>query len=149
MGRNRTHIDAPPEDVWAVFEDPYAYPEWVVGADRTLSADASWPAPGSEFRVRLAFGAVDKTRVRELSAPRRIVLDAGTLLGPARVTLDLEADGTGSRVTIVEDPAGKATPAKWFPPTHAAIRLRNAESMRRLRRLAESRSRRGATGAAG
>lgn len=149
MARNSTHIDAPPEDVWAVFEDPYAYPEWVVGADRTLSADPAWPAPGSEFEVRLAFGAVDKTRARERVPGRRLALDAGTLFGPARVTLELEAEGGGSRVTLIEDPAGKMTPAKYFPPTHLALRLRNAESVRRLRRVVEQRSRRGATGAAG
>lgn len=150
VGRNRTHIDAPPNQVWAILEDPYAYPQWVVGTDRTTEADAGWPAPGSAFRVHIAFGHVDSTTVEALIPGRRIVLlAAASYLGPARVTIELEPEGEGTRVTLTEDPAGKVAPLRFFPPTHLAIRLRNVESLRRLKRLAEDPSRRAATVAAG
>ena len=57
MARNSIHIAVPTDAVWSVLENPFAYPRWIVGADRTLEADASWPTPGSKFKVRLAGGA--------------------------------------------------------------------------------------------
>jgi uncharacterized protein YndB with AHSA1/START domain len=124
-----------------VLEDPYAYPKWVVGSDKTLSADADFPAPGTKFEVQVAGGAQDKTEVRELSPPRRIVLDAGARwLGPARVTIELAAADGGTEVTIIEDPAGKMSPLRFAPLVQLAIKLRNVESLRRFRRLVQSRS---------
>lgn len=150
VGRNRTHIDAPPSQVWDVLEDPYAYPQWVVGTDRTTDADANWPAPGSAFRVHVAFGHVDSTKVEAVIPGKRIVLlAAASYLGPARVTIELEPDGDGTRVTLIEDPAGKVAPMRFFPPAHLAIRLRNVESLRRFKRLAEDPSRRAATATVG
>ncbi len=150
MARNRTHIDASPSQVWAVLDDPYAYPMWVVGTDRTVDADPNWPAPGSEFRVHVAFGHVDTTKARALIPGRRIVLDAAaSFLGPARVTIELEPEGDGTQVTMIEDPAGKLTPLRFLPPVHLAIRLRNVESLRRFKRLAEERSRHPAVAPAG
>jgi uncharacterized protein YndB with AHSA1/START domain len=141
MARNTTRIAAPPEAVWAILQDPYAYPRWVVGSARTLEASPAWPAPASAFRVRLAAGPTDRTVVREVEPERRLVLDAGTeLFGPARVTIELRPLGDGTEVTMIEDPAGKALPLRFLPPVHLALRLRNAESLRRLRRLAEQRS---------
>jgi hypothetical protein len=124
-----------------VLEDPYAYPKWVVGSDRTLSADPRFPAVGSEFEVRLAGGAQDKTKVRELQPGRRIVLDAAArVFGPARVSIELSSANGGTDVTIVEDPAGKIAPLRLLPPVQLAIKLRNVESLRRFRRLVESRA---------
>jgi uncharacterized protein YndB with AHSA1/START domain len=121
-----------------VLSDPYAYPEWVVGTDRTVRADPDWPLPGSTFDVHVALGHVDQTTARELDPGRRIVLDAAaSVLGPARVTLELTEEGDGTHVTMVEDPAGKFAPLRLVPAVHLAIKLRNVEALRRLRRLAE------------
>lgn len=140
MARNHTLIEASRPDVWSVLEDAYAYPRWVVGTDRTVDVDPHWPAPGSAFRVHIAFGHVDETRVREILPGERIVLDAAAnVLGPARVTITLAEEPGGTRVTLVEDPAGKATPLRLLPPVHLAIRLRNVESLRRLRQIVVSR----------
>lgn len=138
MARNQIHIDASPAAVWALLEDPFAYPEWIVGTDRTLEADREFPAQGAAFKVRFGLGFTDRTRVRDLDPGRRIVLDAAAgLFGPARVTIDLRARGEGTLVTLVEDPAGKVTPLRYLPAVHVLLRLRNVESLRRLRRLAE------------
>jgi len=141
MARNQTHIDAPPEAVWRVLEDPFAYPRWVVGTDRTVSADPDFPAPGSVFDVHVAFGHVDQTKVVELEPGRKIVLDAAArILGPARVTIETRSNGDGTDLTIIEDPHGKAAPLKLLPPVHLLIRLRNAEGLRRLRRIVGERA---------
>jgi uncharacterized protein YndB with AHSA1/START domain len=138
MARNHAHFPVPPQQVWSVLEDPYAYPKWVVGADKTLEADASWPAPGSRFEVRLAGGAQDHTEVREMDPGRRIVLIAARrMYGPAKVTIELAANNGGTDVTMIEDPVGKLAPLRFIPPLHLAIRLRNKESLSRLQRLAE------------
>lgn len=139
MARNETTVAVPPERVWEVLSDPYTYPKWVVGADRTVAADASWPAPGSRFRVRLAIGVHDYTSSRAVSAGKRIELDAGGIFGPARVQIELTADNGGTRVTMVEDPAGKISPLRFAPPVQLAIKARNVESLRRFRRLVEAR----------
>jgi uncharacterized protein YndB with AHSA1/START domain len=141
VARNTTTIGAAPAAVWAVLEDPYAFPKWVVGTDRTLEADPHFPAPGSAFQVHVALGIKDQTKVIELVPGRCIKLHAGvSFLGPAEVTIELEAVPGGTQVTIVEDPVGKVLPLKYFPPVQLAIKLRNLESLRRLKRLALARA---------
>jgi len=145
MARNEAYVEAPPEAVWEVLADPYAYPRWVVGSKETTEADPQWPSPGTKFRVRVGGGPLffpDLTRSREVDDGRRIVLDAGG--GPwvgARVEITLEPDGDGTRVTLVEDPAGPFAPLRALPPVQLGIRVRNVESLRRLKRLAEERAR--------
>lgn len=140
MARNSTFIAAPPAAVWSVLEDPFAYPRWIVGSDRTLSADETWPAPGSEFRVRLAVGVRDRTRSRALEPGRRLVLDAATgLFGPTRVIITTEPRANGTWLTMVEDPVGRLGLLRYVPAVQIALRLRNVESLRRLRGLVEGR----------
>jgi uncharacterized protein YndB with AHSA1/START domain len=141
VARNTTHIDAPPAAVWRVLDDPFAYPRWVVGTERTVSADPGFPAPGTSFDVHVAFGHVDRTTVVALDPGRRIVLDAAArVLGPARVTIETRAEDGGTALTLIEDPHGKAMPLRLFPPVHLLIRLRNVEALRRLRRIVRERA---------
>lgn len=143
--RNETEIEARPEQVWAVLTDPHAYPEWVVGARRIRDVDAGWPAPGTAFHHEVGgwpFTLKDNTKVRELVPPSRLVLEARARpAGVAAVTLLLEERTPGRTfVTILEEPV--AGPAKFVPrPVMDALtKARNAESMRRLRRVVEQRS---------
>ena len=141
VARNETTIDAPLDAVWAVLEDPFAYPKWVVGTDRTLQADPDFPAPGSAFQVHIALGLKDDTRVVEFERRRKIVLDAAaSAFGPARVTIETEARGDRTHVALIEDPHGKMFFWKYFPPAHLGIKLRNVESLRRFERLVRARS---------
>ncbi len=140
MARNETYVNAAPEAVWEVLCDPYAYPDWVVGTDRTVEADANWPAPDSAFTVRFPLGLKDITHSRELDPGRRIVLDAGGgPWGAARVDMRLRPEGHGTHVTMIEDPAGLMAPLRYWPPAHLVTKLRNAGALRRLKRLVEAR----------
>src|SRR3954447_14905641 len=108
MARNCIEIAAPPTAVWSTLADPHAYPEWVVGADRTLEADEHWPQRGARFKVHLGLGIKDHTTVRDVVPGKSIVLDAAaSYLGPARVSIDLTPSRDGTEVTMIEDPAGK------------------------------------------
>lgn len=141
MARNSRHLDATPAAVWAVLEDPYAYPAWVVGTDATVNADHDWPAPGAAFRVHVGLGHVDATTSVQVEPGRKVVVDAASAqLGPARVTIELEPRDGGTTVTLIEDPRGKLAPLRWFPPLQMAIKLRNVESLRRLEKVVQARS---------
>ena len=144
MGRSTLVMAAPPSDVWEILAEPEHYAHWVVGSSEVRGWDDEWPAPGSRFHHRVGakpLTIADNTEVLEASEPHLLVLRARTRpLGVARVELRLEPHPAGTLVTMIEDPdvplGGLLTP----PPLHALIRLRNGESLRRLRALAEERA---------
>lgn len=145
MARNEVFIAASPEDVFAVLADAESYGDWVVGAERIRGADAHWPAPGSRFRHRFRIGPLaidDETAVEESERPVYLRLRAfARPLGSARVTLSLQPEWDGTRVTMVENPGDCLTALVFTPLMHLAVRVRNAESLRRLKRIAEQRRR--------
>lgn len=147
MARNQTWVAAPPEAVWAVLADPYSYADWVVGAQKVLAADPRWPDPGTRLhhRVGIGFAAIrDRTCVEESRAGEHLVLDAAARpLGRARVEITLVPEGKGTRVHLYEDPSGFTGPLRFNPLVQVALRVRNAEALRRFKDLAE-RSHRGA-----
>ena len=140
MARNEAYLDHPPDKVWEVLSDPDCYPRWVVGPTRVLKADPSWPQPGSTFEYEARRGPLrktDHTKVCEAEPERRLVLDAAAQpFGRARIELSLEPDGTGTRLTFVEDPTGQAAPLRFVPPLQLLLRLRNAEALRRFKKVA-------------
>jgi uncharacterized protein YndB with AHSA1/START domain len=141
MSRNVAHFSAPPERVFAVLSDPESYDDWVVGAKDIRGADPGFPAPGTRFHHRVGFGPVtvnDHTLVVESAPPHRLVLRARARpLGTAKVVMDIQPEGAGSRVTMIEDPADPLTKFVFNPLTHMLVRGRNAESLRRLQELVE------------
>lgn len=145
MARNSVWIDAPVATVWDVLSDPFAYPDWVVGAQRARAADPSWPAPASRLHHRVGVGPLsirDRTCVLECEPQRRLVLDAAARpLGRARVEITIEPEGDGTRLVLVEDPSGYVSLLRLNPGVHVALRLRNVEALRRLKDIAERRRR--------
>jgi len=141
VARNSTYVEARPERVFAVLRDPGSYGEWVMGSDAIRDADESWPEVGSVFHHRIGWGPLsvpDHTEVLECDPPHELVLRARARpLGTAIVRLGLEPEGSGTRVTMVEDPGDPLTALVFGPPIHLAVRLRNVVSLRRLRGLAE------------
>jgi uncharacterized protein YndB with AHSA1/START domain len=147
MSRNVAHFNVPPERVFAVLSDPESYDDWVVGAKDIRGADPGFPAPGTRFHHSVGFGPItvkDHTLVMESAPPNRLVLRARARpLGTARVTMDIQPEGGGSRVTMIEDPADPLTKLVFNPLTHMLVRGRNTEALRRLQELAEGDGRSG------
>jgi uncharacterized protein YndB with AHSA1/START domain len=143
MARNTGYIDADPATVFAVLSDASAYGEWVVGSRRVRDADPDFPAVGSRFHHEVGIPPLllrDHTEVLECRPPTWLVLRAKARpLATARIELTLAPQGTGTRVELAEsagDPLSRWAMNRFSDPL---IHLRNAESLRRLRRLSEAR----------
>jgi NAD(P)-dependent dehydrogenase (short-subunit alcohol dehydrogenase family)/uncharacterized protein YndB with AHSA1/START domain len=142
MARNRVHIHATPEEVFAVLADPERYPEWVVGADTIRDYDEEFPAVGSRFQHKVGPGPVnirDYSEVLEVDAPHRLVLKAKARpLGTATIELDLRESAGGTEVRMEETPGDRLTSLFVANPVaDTALRVRNAEALSRLKRLVE------------
>lgn len=133
-----------PEQIWAVLADAKSYGHWVVGTKDIRDADGTWPAVGSALHHTTGFGPFnlkDNTKVLESEEPRRIVLEARARpLGMARIEIDLEPVGDGTRVKIVEDAVRPATARAINPALSPLVHSRNVETLRRLEELARKRA---------
>jgi uncharacterized protein YndB with AHSA1/START domain len=136
-----SYVDASPEAVFDVLADPDSYGHWVVGSTRIRDADSSWPRPGSKFHHTQGFfgiGLPDNTEVVSASRPRQLVLEARIRpFAVNKVEMRLRKRGRGTCVTMVEYPVGGIAEKLDNPLIHAALHLRNIESLRRLRKMAE------------
>jgi uncharacterized protein YndB with AHSA1/START domain len=145
MSRNSISVSAPPEAVFDVLDDAYAYPRWVVGARRVRRVDPSWPAVGSKFHhaIGTAAGELhDSSKVLERVPPERIVLEVRFRpTGVANVEIDVTRDGDNSIVTLVESPTGG--PVSHLPRliTDPLLFVRNALALQRLRHEIETHDR--------
>ena len=141
MARNEISIAAPPAAVWAVLADPRTYGVWVVGSSTIRAADPDWPAPATAFDHRVGLGPLglaDHTEVVAAEPESWLQLRAHARpLPPAIVSLDLRAENGGTRVVMREDVDPLALRIALWPVTAPTVRLRNAESLRRLKGLAE------------
>lgn len=144
MSKVTITINAEPDTVYDVLADPVSYALWVVGNKRIRGYDRSWPAPGSEFHHEVGFWLIavkDKTVALESNPGRRLVMLVRALpFVQATVSYSLEPDAFGTRVTMDEVPIGGPWEKLWNPVLDALTSLRNAESLRRLRLLAEVRA---------
>ncbi len=144
MSVNEIEVDAPPAAVWAVLADPPSYEEWVVGNKAIRDYDPDWPAAGTEFHHKVGFGPLgvkDKTVSLEAVKSRRLAMNVRAFpAGQGVVTFDLTEAGEGTHVRMEELPAGGPVKRLW-PVLAPLVKVRNAETLRRLRRLAESRHR--------
>src|SRR5215218_1996524 len=142
MARNRVHIDATAEEVFAVLADPCRYPDWVVGAAGIRDYDQEFPEVGSRFHHQVGswpVGLKDHTEVVEVDAPNRLVLQAKARpLGTARIELELQESAGGTEVRMEEAPGDRLTSLViGNPVADTALRVRNAEALARLKRLVE------------
>jgi NAD(P)-dependent dehydrogenase (short-subunit alcohol dehydrogenase family)/uncharacterized protein YndB with AHSA1/START domain len=142
MARNRVHIHAAPEEVFAVLADPERYPEWVVGADTVRDYDEDFPRVGSRFHHKVGPGPInirDHSEVLEVDPPRRLVLKAKARpLGTATIEIDLRKSAGGTEVRMQEQAGDRLTSLVVSNPiADTALRVRNAEALTRLKRLVE------------
>ena len=137
------HFDVPPERAWEVLSEPREYGFWVTGARGVHDADPDWPATGATFHHSQGVKPLvihDTTSVVRSEPPRLLELEARVRpLLIAHVLLTIEPDGDGSRVTMEEwSTGGLLAPLMRLPGAGTLIRARNVESLRRLRKTAES-----------
>ena len=146
MARNDILIDAPPAAVYETLIDAGAYAQWVVGARDVKKTDRSWPKPGSRFHHRVGVGPVtlaDTTKLLETEPDRKVVLEVRARpLGRAHVRLDLRARSRGRRTKVIM--TEHTTSGIWSlipnPVENTLIHVRNAASLRRLRRVVTGRA---------
>jgi hypothetical protein len=144
MAVNTARINASRAQTFAVLADGWLYSNWVVGTSHMRAVEPDWPAKGS--RLFHASGpwplAVrDETVVEDMEPDRRLVLLArGRPLGEARIVIELDDDGDGTRVTMHETPV--AGPGQWLhnPLSEALLVRRNTETLARLTAMVERRT---------
>ena len=141
MAHNEITTAAPPDAVFDVLADPRSYARWVVGSRNIRAADPDWPAPGTTFDHAVGVGPLtlpDATTVLAAERPHRLeMLVRARPLTVAVVTLRLRAEAGGTRVEMDERPADLRSRLFMNPLTDPLFRLRNHESLRRLKALAE------------
>jgi len=142
MAVNEIEMSVPPERVFDVLSDPRSYGRWVVGSRAIHAADPAWPAPGSVFEHTQGFGPLpllrDVTTVLACTRPTMLRMRVQARpLTVAHVTMSLTPRASGTRVVMEEVPADLRSKVTMNPLVDPLIRLRNAESLRRLKRLAE------------
>lgn len=142
VATNHAYIAAPPEAVWEVLADSGSYAHWVVGSSRTRHAKGRWPNKGAVFHHTQGIGPLglrDNTEVIESRRPSRLVLEVRIrpfVVG--RVELRLDPHGDGTWVTMSEHQFGGLVGRLAGPLAEPLLLARNLESLRRLRRMAES-----------
>jgi uncharacterized protein YndB with AHSA1/START domain len=145
VASNRIVVDAPPTVVFRTLVDPSSYAYWVVGAKTIRAVDDAWPAPGSRFHHSVGVGPVlveDSTSVLSVDPPHLLDLEVRFRpVGVASVQLRLESVGA-DRATLVS--MSETWTGGWVLrlatlALDEVVGLRNAWSLRRLRRLAEQR----------
>ena len=145
MAENSTTIAATPEQVFDVLLDAWSYKDWVVGCDEIRGVDDNWPAVGSRFHHTVGFGPAktdDDTKILEVDAPRRLLLEASARpAGVAEVEFLVEPDSEGEQTTITINERIVDGPADAIPTplVDVGLKLRNLETLRRLKNVVESR----------
>jgi uncharacterized protein YndB with AHSA1/START domain len=143
MSRNRTLVEASPETLFDVLSDPRAYARFVVGSKKVRHFEPAFPEPGSGLHPTLGVGPLvlrDKTWVVEADPPRQLVLDAGMRpFAVNRTAFRLQPWGPVTEVEVEEYPVTGPVAKVWNPALDAVLWLRNAELLRRLKKLAERR----------
>ncbi len=128
-----------------MLSDGWLYALWVVGAARMREVDDGWPAVGTRLHHSVGTWPLlidDTTEVLEVEPGRRLLLLArGWPAGQAHVEITLEARGTDTVVTMVEQ--ATAGPGALLPKVlqDPQLHVRNIEALRRLAYVVEGRTR--------
>lgn len=143
MSRVSREFACTADAVFAILDDGWLYPSWVVGASRMRDVDQQWPHPGSKLHHSVGSWPLlidDTTSSVEYSPPRLVRLRARAWPGgEAEVLLEVTPSPDGCTVTMTEDAV--AGPGMLIPGPLRSVLLtpRNRESLRRLAFLAERR----------
>ncbi len=143
MARNEITVDASAQRVWDTLADARNYGHWVVGSSEIRDADDAFPARGTRFHHKVGWGpfkVADHTEVLASQPREQLILKAKARpLGTALVAMMLEDVGNRCRVTMVEEAGDLLSRVAFNPIGQRLVRARNAESLRRLKAMAEGR----------
>lgn len=136
-------VRRPPERVWDVLSDGWAYAQWVVGTRKIRSVDDGWPVLGAALHYTVGVGPLNlrgSTTVRHVEPGRQLGLeaDAGPL-GAARILIDLQEWGEDTVVVLDEHPLRGPGYFLHNAVGEAALLLRGRPMVRNLARLVEGR----------
>jgi uncharacterized protein YndB with AHSA1/START domain len=137
-------VRRPPERVWEVLADGFAYAQWVVGTREIRRVDEGWPAVGTSIHYTLGLGPVTfrgRTTSRVVEEGRRLGLEAdASVLGTARIMIELLPWGEDTVLLLDEHPL--RGPGYRFHNTFsdALLLLRGRPMVKNLARVVESRS---------
>jgi uncharacterized protein YndB with AHSA1/START domain len=141
MAHNEIQVNVTPEAVFGVLADPRSFARWVVGSRKIRGADPDWPAAGTSFDHTVGLGPLklaDTTSVKRSEYPRLLeLLVRARPFTRAVVRIELRPVVGGTVVAMDEHPADGRSRIVFNPLTQPLVRLRNAESLRRLKALAE------------
>ncbi len=142
MSVNHIEVLRPRAAVFAVLSDPFSFEDWVVGASQIRDVDGPWPAPGSLFHHTQGLpkvGLKDTTSVVQSTPPERLLLEVRARpVIVARVEIVLHEIGERTHVQLAERPVGGFLARLDGRALDRLLKLRNAETLRRLKRLCES-----------
>jgi len=136
-------IQRPPEQVWDVLADGYAYAEWVVGTQEIRAVDDGWPEVGSSIHYTAGIGPLSftgRTTVRRAEPGRQLGLEAdGGPIGTARIVIDLIHWGEDTVVELDESPLRGAGYRLHNSVSDAVLLVRGRPMVQNLARLVERR----------
>lgn len=143
MSHNARIVRCTPETLFETLADGWLYPVWVVGASRMRDVDTTWPEPGSRIHHSLGVWPWlidDETTCLEYEPDARIVLEPkGGVVGRGIVTITVRPHTKGCVVRMQEAVLSGPGLLVAKPLLHAALRLRNRESLKRLAFISEGR----------
>lgn len=137
-------VRRPPERVWEVLADGFAYADWVVGTRQIRAVDDGWPAVGTSIHYTVGVGMLSfrgRTTVRAIEEGHTLGLeaDAGPL-GTARIMIELLPWGEDTVVLLDEHPLRGPGYALHNAFSDALLLLRGRPMVKHLARLVERRS---------
>lgn len=140
--RNETWFNTTPDAIWAYIGDGRTYPQWVVGAAESRKVDADYPKPGATMHHTQGvpkIGLKDTSTVVDATPPEDLELEVRIRpFAVNGVRFILRGDGNGrTHVTMLEWPKSGVFARLLGPLLVPALQLRNAETLRRLKKLSE------------
>jgi hypothetical protein len=140
--RNEAWFDTTPEAIWRYIGDARTYPDWVVGAAESRKVDADYPKPGATLHHTQGVpkvGLKDTSTVVGANPPSDLELEVRVRpFAVNGVRFTLRGDGGRTHVTMLEWPKSGVVARLLGPLFTPALKIRNAETLRRLRSLSES-----------
>ena len=149
MAVNRRTFSVAAEDVWSVVADGHLYGDWVTGTSGIRAVDAFFPEQGARIHYVVGRGPIrheGHTEVLDVAAGRQMVLEAHAWpLGTAYIRIDIVPDGADrASVTLTEHPHRGLARRLHNRLFDWLLQLRNAETLRRLERVAREQAKQAA-----